>query len=122
MDIPYAGVTAAQLAAAASTFDLLSAPNRLHLVWLLARSEYDVSTLAELAGTNVPATSQHLAKLKAGGIVTARRDGRRQVYRVNDPHILAMVAEIFSHIAPDGTLAPDATAENADGQRRPQFG
>ena len=38
-------MTDAQLAAA--TFDMLSAPSQLHLVWLLATGEYDVSTLAE---------------------------------------------------------------------------
>ncbi len=98
-------VTAAQLAAAAGTFDMLSAPSRLHLVWLLASGESDVSTLAELSGANVPATSQHLAKLRAAGIVTARRDGRRQLYRVEDPHILEMLEQVFSHIAMDGTIA-----------------
>ncbi|WP_144588619.1 helix-turn-helix transcriptional regulator [Brevibacterium casei] len=106
-------VTDAQLAAAAATFDMLSAPNRLHLVWLLATGEYDVSTLAELSGSNVPAASQHLAKLRAAGIVTARRDGRRQLYRVEDPHILTVIEQMFSHIAPDGTLAGSAD------QRRP---
>ncbi len=62
-------VTETQLEAAAASFDMLSAPNRLHLVWLLASGEYDVSTLAEMSGTNVPAASQHLAKLRAAGIV-----------------------------------------------------
>lgn len=122
MDRSAKRITPAQLTAAASTFDLLSAPNRLHLVWLLATSEYDVSTLAELTGTNVPATSQHLAKLRAGGIVTSRREGRRQLYCVNDPHILTVINQMFSHIAPDGTLAPDGTVENAEGDRRPKFG
>ena len=98
-------VTEAQLAAAAATFDLLSAPGRLHLVWLLASGEYDVTTLAELTGANVPAASQHLAKLRAAGIVTARRDGRRQLYRVEDSHISSVIEQMFSHIAPDGTLA-----------------
>ncbi|WP_026925679.1 ArsR/SmtB family transcription factor [Granulicoccus phenolivorans] len=101
-------VTEPQLAAAAATFQMLSAPNRLHLVWLLASGEYDVSTLAELSGTNVPAASQHLAKLRAAGIVTARREGRRQLYRVEDPHILSVIDHMFSHIAPDGTLAGSA--------------
>lgn len=105
---PAPTVTGAQLAAAAGTFDMLSTPNRLHLVWLLAEGEYDVSTLAERSGTSVPATSQHLAKLRAAGVVAARREGRRQFYRVEDPHILAMVAQMFSHIAPDGTLAGEA--------------
>lgn len=99
-------VTEAQLTAAAATFDMLSAPTRLHLVWLLASGEYDVSTLAELSGSNVPAASQHLAKLRAAGIVTSRRDGRRQLYRVEDPHILSVIDQMFSHIAPDGSLAP----------------
>lgn len=98
-------VTAAQLEAAASTFGLLSAPGRLHLVWLLAHDEYDVTTLAELTGANVPAASQHLAKLRAAGLVVARREGRRQLYRVADPHIVTVIGQMFSHIAPDGTLA-----------------
>lgn len=106
-------VTDAQLAAAAASFDMLSTPSRLHLVWLLATGEYDVSTLAELSGSNVPAASQHLAKLRAAGIVTARRDGRRQLYRVEDPHILTVIEQMFSHIAPDGTLA------GSSDQRRP---
>ncbi len=118
-NVPPRPVTDAQLSAAAATFDMLSAPNRLHLVWLLASGEYDVSTLAELSGTNVPAASQHLAKLRAAGIVTARRDGRRQLYRVEDPHILTVIDQMFSHIAPDGTLAgpPDARRP----PRRPRF-
>lgn len=98
-------VTEAQLNAAAATFDMLSAPTRLHLVWLLASGEYDVSTLAELSNSNAPAASQHLAKLRAAGIVTSRRDGRRHLYRVEDPHILTVITQMFSHIAPDGSLA-----------------
>lgn len=115
-------ITAAQLHAAAGTFDLLSTPTRLHLVWLLATGEFDVGTLAERTGATVPATSQHLAKLRAGGVASARREGRRQLYSVIDPHIIAVVAEVFSHIAPDGTLAPDGTADNASGDWRPEFG
>ncbi len=99
--------TGPQLKAAADTFDLLSAPTRLHLVWLLARHEYDVGTLAERTGASVAAVSQHLAKLRLAGLVTARRDGRRHIYAVEDPHVLTLVDQIFDHIAPDGSLAPD---------------
>lgn len=112
-------ITQAQLDAAALTFDLLSVPGRLHLVWLLAAGEYDVTTLAELTGANIPAASQQLAKLRAAGVVTARRDGRRQLYRVDDPHILSVIENMFSHIAPDGTLAPDPTRPRPP--RRPRF-
>lgn len=116
-------VTPAQLDAAAASFDLLSVPGRLHLVWLLATGEYDVTTLADLTGANVPAASQQLAKLRAAGIVTARREGRRQLYRVEDPHIVEVIEQMFSHIAPDGTLAPDATVSDPRRPpRRPRFG
>ncbi len=115
-------VTAAQLDAAAASFDLLSVPGRLHLVWLLATGEFDVTTLAELTGANVPAASQQLAKLRAAGIVTARRDGRRQLYRVEDPHIVSVIGQMFSHIAPDGTLATDpADPDPRRPPRRPRF-
>lgn len=106
-ETPLAGPTSPQLRAAAETFALLAAPTRLHIVWLLARHEYDVGTLAEHTGASVAAVSQHLAKLRLASLVAARRDGRRQIYAVEDPHVLTLVDQIFAHIAPDGTLAPD---------------
>ena len=119
MSSPRNEITGAQLDAAALTFDLLSVPGRLHLVWLLAGAELDVTTLAEATGAAIPATSQQLAKLRAAGVVTARRDGRRQVYRVEDPHILSTIEQMFSHIASDGTLATEL--DSARPQRRTQF-
>lgn len=99
--------TAAQLSAAAGTFALLSNPVRLHLVWLAAQGEYDVGTLAARAGVGITTASQHLGKLRLSGVITARREGRRQIYTVDDPHVLTLIEQIFDHIAPDGTLAPD---------------
>lgn len=99
--------TTPQLKSAADTFGLLSAPTRLHLVWALARQEQDVGTLAERAGATVAAVSQHLARLRLAGLVTARREGRHHIYAVEDPHVRVLVEQIFDHIAPDGTLAPD---------------
>jgi DNA-binding transcriptional ArsR family regulator len=98
------------LQAAGATFDLLSAPTRLHLMWLLARREYDVGSLAARTGATVALVSQHLAKLRLAGLVTARRDGRRHIYAVEDPHVLTLIDQIFAHIAPDGSLAPDPPA------------
>lgn len=112
-------VTPAQLDAAALTFDLLSVPTRLHLVWLLAGAELDVTTLAAATRTTIPATSQHLAKLRAAGVVSARRDGRRQLYRVDDPHVVGIIEQMFRHIAPDGTLAVDPQKPRPP--RRPRF-
>ena len=99
--------TGPQLSAAANTFDLLSSPVRLHLVWLAARGRYDVGTLAARAGVSFATASQHLGKLRLAGLVSGRRQGKRQIYTVDDPHVLALVDQIFAHIAPDGTLAAD---------------
>ena len=41
------------------------------------------------------------------GLISARREGRRHIYTVEDPHVLTLVQQIFAHIAPDGSLAPD---------------
>ena len=99
--------TRLQLEGAARTFALLVAPVRLHLLWLAMYGEYDVGTLAERVGVSIATASQHLGKLRLAGIITARREGRRHIYTVDDPHVLNMVDQIFEHIAPDGTLAPD---------------
>ena len=56
-------------------------PSRYRLLWALSHKELPVSALAELLGAHVAATSQHLAKLRAAGLVTSRRDGTRIYYR-----------------------------------------
>jgi DNA-binding transcriptional ArsR family regulator len=99
--------TSAQLQAAAETFTLLSTPIRLHLVWLLVQEDCDVGSLASQVGATVAAVSQHLAKLRLAGLVSAHRNGRRQVYTVDDPHVIALLDQIFKHIAPDGSLTPN---------------
>ncbi len=99
--------TRPQLDSAASTFALLSNSARLHVLWLAAQNSHDVTALAERTGLGVATMSQHLTKLRLAGLISARREGRRHIYTVDDPHILTLVQQIFAHIAPDGSLAPD---------------
>lgn len=82
---------------AAATCGLLAATARLQIVWLLAASERDVGTLAGEVGQSVAAVSQHLAKLKLAGLVHARREGRHQVYLVDDPHVVEIVRLLVGH-------------------------
>ena len=74
--------TRPQLDVAARTFALLSAPVRLHLVALAAEGEYDVGTLSQRVGVSIATASQHLTKLRLAGIISAHREGRRQIYIV----------------------------------------
>ena len=79
------------LADAAAAFGLLASPARLHIVWALAQGESDVTGLAERVGGALPAVSQHLTKLKLAGLVRSRREGRRQVYFVDNPDVVDVV-------------------------------
>ncbi|MFE0700375.1 ArsR/SmtB family transcription factor [Streptomyces sp. NPDC058872] len=87
---------ARELASAAEVFGLLSDPTRLHLVWLLTRGESDVGALTEACGAARPAVSQHLAKLRLGGLVQSRKDGRRVVYAMPDGHLKRLVVEAIN--------------------------
>lgn len=75
---------------------MLADPTRLRLTWLLREGEHDVGTLAAAVGIARPAASQHLAKLLLAGLVVARRDGRRNRYRLRGEHVGRLVEEIMA--------------------------
>ncbi|WP_085563369.1 metalloregulator ArsR/SmtB family transcription factor [Streptomyces murinus] len=79
------------LTEAAAAFGLLASSARLHLMWALSQGESDVTHLADRVGGALPAVSQHLAKLKLAGLVRSRREGRRQVYYIDDPDVVTVV-------------------------------
>jgi DNA-binding transcriptional ArsR family regulator len=82
----------------AGTFGLLASTMRLHIVWVLACGECDVGTIAGRVGGSVPTVSHHLAKLKLAGLVRSRREGRHQVYLVDDPHIVTIVRQMVDRM------------------------
>ena len=61
---------------------------------LVERSEASVGTLAEAVGLSSSALSQHLAKMRDEGIVTFRRDSQTLWYRIADPRIEQLMAEL----------------------------
>jgi DNA-binding transcriptional ArsR family regulator len=92
------------LQAAAASFGLLASTMRLHIVWVLSQGEADVGTLAERVGGTLQAVSQHLAKLKLAGMVSNRREGRRQVYGVDDPQVATLVGLMIEKLDATGVL------------------
>jgi DNA-binding transcriptional ArsR family regulator len=82
---------------AATTFAMLATPTRVRILWLLAHGERDVTRLAEATGATIPTVSQHLAKLRLAGLVLVRPEGRHQIYRLEDPHIIALVTQAVEH-------------------------
>ncbi|EMF02633.1 winged helix-turn-helix transcriptional regulator [Streptomyces mobaraensis NBRC 13819 = DSM 40847] len=105
------------LGEAAAAFGLLASPARLHLVWALAQGESDVTGLAERVGGALPAISQHLAKLKLAGLVRSRREGRRVVYLVDDPHVVTIVHLMVDHLS-DRRAEPAPRSRSGAGSGR----
>jgi ArsR family transcriptional regulator len=66
----------------------LSHPVRIALLHLLAKAPREVGRLAAELGISQPNTSQHLAVMRAAGLVEAERDGRGAVYRLTDPGVI----------------------------------
>jgi DNA-binding transcriptional ArsR family regulator len=88
MDTGTTTVTEALRAHAASVARALADPKRLCVLERLAEGERSVSDLSRDIGCQVPNMSQHLAVLRAAGIVTTRRQGSTVFYRLTDQRVL----------------------------------
>lgn len=73
---------------AAAIARALSDPKRLCVVEKLADGERSVSDLSREVGCQVPNMSQHLAVLRAAGLVASRREGSTVLYRLADDRVL----------------------------------
>ena len=76
---------------------LLADRTRLAILALLADGEISVSDIAEALGRPGTVISQHLAKLRAGGLVTPRREGTTIYYSQPDEHVAKLVRNILQH-------------------------
>jgi len=72
----------------ASVAHALADAKRLCVVERLADGERSVSELSRDVGCQVPNMSQHLAVLRAAGIVASRREGSTVFYRLTDLAVL----------------------------------
>jgi len=69
-----------------SPFDVLAEPNRRRILDLLRTSERPVAELVEHLDLSQPAVSKHLRVLREAGLVEARAEAQRRLYRVRtDP-------------------------------------
>ena len=72
----------------AEVLKTLAHPRRLEIVHELAFGPRTVGSLADDLGLAQPNVSQHLALMRASGVVEAERDGREMRYRLVDPDII----------------------------------
>ena len=76
----------------ASLLRTLASPHRLRIVHALATDAREVADLARDLRISQSATSQHLAAMRAAGLVEPQREGRTVRYRLSDPEILSACA------------------------------
>lgn len=75
----------------------LASPHRLLVLCALAQGEKTVGELIAQTGIAPTSMSQHLAKLKAEGIVEARRAHRNLHYAIAHPAVLELMAVLYAH-------------------------
>lgn len=112
--------------AAPDVYDALANDTRRAMLDLLRERPRSVNHLAEHFDIQRPSLSQHLRVLREAGLVTAERDGRQRVYRVQ-PEALAEVAdwlapyeafwrgrlrELRHRMQPDDVTAPTTSTED----------
>src|SRR5919197_6222122 len=65
-----------------TAFEVLAEPNRRRILDLLRERERPVGDLVGGLGVSQPAVSKHLRVLRDAGLVEARIDAQRRVYRL----------------------------------------
>jgi DNA-binding transcriptional ArsR family regulator len=65
-----------------TTFEVLAEPSRRKILDLLRGAELPVGDLVEATSLSQPAVSKHLRILRDAGLVEARSDAQRRIYRV----------------------------------------
>ena len=70
---------------------------RLKILCAISDQEKSVNELAELTTQSLPAVSQHLAKLRLGGLVETRREAQTIFYRCSNGMGRAVVKTLCEH-------------------------
>ena len=64
------------------------------LCLLISEGERSAGEIADEVGLSQSATSQHLAKMRAEGLVTFRREAQSIHYRIADPDVMRIVTTL----------------------------
>lgn len=86
---------------AAVAMQAMSHPLRLKILCLLSSGEMMVQEITEAVGSTQSNISQHLAILRASGMIDSRREATKVLYRIRDDRILKMISltrEIFCSV------------------------
>lgn len=83
-----------------SIFETLADPTRREILAILRHGERPAGDLVQALGRPQPSVSKHLKALREAGLVAARIDGPRRLYRLD----AAPLAELDAWLAPYRTF------------------
>ncbi|RAZ91108.1 ArsR family transcriptional regulator [Mesorhizobium hawassense] len=86
---------------AADLLRSLSHPQRLLVLCALGNEERSVAELRELLDIDQVPMSQQLMRLRADGLVEARRDGTTVYYRITRPEVLTVIEALHAAFCPN---------------------
>ena len=81
----------------AQIFKLMSDPTRLSILILLQKKQHNVTEISDSLEIEQSVVSHQLQKLKMGGLVKARREGRKMVYSHDDEHVKILLYMAIEH-------------------------
>jgi ArsR family transcriptional regulator, virulence genes transcriptional regulator len=80
---------------AADFLKALAHENRLMILCILAEGEKSVSELEDILSLRQPTVSQQLARLRADGLVSTRRDGKAIYYNLASDEARVVIGAIY---------------------------
>ena len=99
LDAPLAQL-AEHAAHAADVLKLLANEQRLLILCRLTQGEYSVGQMVELCAQSQSSVSQHLGRLREGGLVKARRDGTTIYYSLADDDVRKLIDMLCDRFGP----------------------
>jgi DNA-binding transcriptional ArsR family regulator len=94
-------------------FEAIGQPTRREILRLLGGGELSAGAVAARFDLTQPAISQHLKVLRDAGLVEARRDGTRRLYRVR-PEGMTDLHAFLAEVMPAGLERLKEVAEQEE--------
>lgn len=89
--------TTEQLLTVSETFAILGDLSRLRIVLCCLNKEACVSDIAEELGLSQSLVSHHLRLLRAVGLISRRKEGKRVYYQLADDHVSTILQQMLDH-------------------------
>jgi len=96
-----AGILCERASEVAGLLKHMANPQRLVLLCRLREGEASVSELIGLCGLSQSSVSQHLARMREGGLVLTRRENTTIHYRLADANAFALIGFLCDHFGGD---------------------